>query len=93
MAVGVPIVGGRPACTLARHPETLRSNFGQRLEIDDYRMTVLLQGFDGSRVPDSYDRNELPWELALMRNVPEDGTPAESPASPPEAEDKAQDSR
>lgn len=35
MAFGVPIVDGRPACTLARHPEILRSNFDQRLEIDD----------------------------------------------------------
>ena len=50
------------------HPELIRSGFDERLEIEDYRLQLLFQAFDASHTPDSYDYNELPWELSIMRN-------------------------
>lgn len=54
--------------TQVSHPELLRSGHNQRLEVENYNFTFLFQGFDGTKFPDSYDYQELPWELALMRN-------------------------
>ena len=50
------------------HPELLRSGYNQKLEIEDYKMTMLFQTFDGSRFPDTYNYDELPWKLILMKN-------------------------
>ncbi len=51
------------------HPEFIRSGYDQKLEIDDLdNIKMLFQSFDSSETPDSYDYNELPWEMAVMGN-------------------------
>ena len=40
----------------------------QRLEINDFNLTVVFQSFDGSAIPDSCQNNVLPWELLLAKN-------------------------
>ncbi len=51
------------------HPELIRSGYDQKLEIDDLdNIKMLFQSFDSSETPDSYDYNELPWEMAVMGN-------------------------
>lgn len=50
------------------HPEVVRAGFDQRLEISSFSMEVLFQAFDASDVPDEYDYDLLPWELAVMTN-------------------------
>jgi len=54
--------------TQVSHPELIRSAYNQKLEIEDYKLTMLFQTFDGSIISDSYSYNELPWELVLMKN-------------------------
>ncbi|MBD3288987.1 hypothetical protein GF337_09305 [candidate division KSB1 bacterium] len=60
--------GIQPKYTQISHFEVLRSGYNQKLEIDDYRFRILFEGMDGSKIPDSYNYNELPWELVLMKN-------------------------
>jgi endo-1,4-beta-xylanase len=50
------------------HPELIRSGYDQKCEIDDFNIQILFQAFDASSIADDYDYNELPWELAIMRN-------------------------
>lgn len=50
------------------HFELIRAGYNQRLEINDYNFQLLFQAFDAAGIPDSYDYNELPWELAIMKN-------------------------
>ena len=51
------------------HPEFIRSGCDQKLEIEDLdNVKILFQSFDSSDTPDTYDYNELPWELAIMGN-------------------------
>ena len=59
--------GGRMHYTQVSHPELIRSGYDQKLEIEDYNLTMLFQTFDGSGIPDTYNYNELPWELVLMK--------------------------
>jgi len=54
--------------TQVSHPELIRSGIDQRLEVPDYRLKLLFQGFDGSQLKDDYNYNDLPWELAIMEN-------------------------
>lgn len=54
--------------TQVSHPELIRSGYDQRLEIEDFKMTMVFQSFDGSNVPDNYTYNALPWELLVMKN-------------------------
>lgn len=54
--------------TQVSHPELIRSGYNQKLEIEDFNLHILFQSFDGSNTPDGYNYNELPWELAVMRN-------------------------
>lgn len=54
--------------TQVSHPEIIRAGHDHRLEIEDYKLTILFQAFDGKKIPDNADYNALPWELALMRN-------------------------
>ncbi len=54
--------------TQISHPELIRSGYNQKLEIENFNLRILFQSFDGSKTPDGYDYNELPWELAVMRN-------------------------
>ena len=60
--------GSRSHYTQVSHPELIRSGFNQKLEIENFDLTMVFQSFDGSEIPDSYHYNELPWELALMKN-------------------------
>ena len=43
-------------------------DFIYRLEIDNYDLDLLFQAFDASGIGPDYDYNDLPWELAVMRN-------------------------
>jgi endo-1,4-beta-xylanase len=54
--------------TMVSHPELIRSGYDQLLEIDDYHLTMIFQGFNGSEVPGNYNYNALPWELVVMKN-------------------------
>jgi len=58
----------RVTYTQVSHPELIRSGYNQRLEIDDFRLTMVFQSFNGSEVPDDYDYHALPWELVVMKN-------------------------
>lgn len=60
--------GSKSAYTQVSHLELIRSGYDQKLEIDDLNIEILFQSFDGSDTPDDYNYNELPWELAVMRN-------------------------
>lgn len=60
--------GRKTDYTQVSHSELIRSGYNQKLEIEDYKLRMLFQTFDGSIIPDSYNYNELPWELALMKN-------------------------
>jgi len=55
------------------HFELIRSGYDQRLEIQDYRLTLLFQAFDATGMGPDYDYNDLPWELAIMRNYKLEG--------------------
>lgn len=50
------------------HFELIRSGYNQKLEIDDYSLDLLFQAFDATDIEAPYDYNDLPWELAIMRN-------------------------
>jgi len=50
------------------HFELIRSGYDQRLEIDNYDLDLLFQAFDARDIGPDYDYNDLPWELAIMRN-------------------------
>lgn len=54
--------------TQVSHPEILRAGSDQKLEVEDYRFRLLFQGFDGSKLDDGYNYNDLPWELGIMEN-------------------------
>lgn len=69
--------GERTRYTMVSHPELLRSGYNQRLAIDDYKLTMIFQGFDGTAVPDNYLYNALPWELVVMSNHGQDQTLSE----------------
>jgi len=60
--------GSKTVYDQVSHPELIRSGFDEKLEVQDYRLQVLFQAFDASNVPDTYDYNNLPWELSLMKN-------------------------
>lgn len=55
------------------HFELIRSGHDQRMEIADYRLTLLFQTFDATAMGPKYDYNDLPWELAIMRNYKLEG--------------------
>ncbi|MBD3288995.1 hypothetical protein GF337_09345 [candidate division KSB1 bacterium] len=50
------------------HFELIRSGYNEKMEIDDYNLTLLFQAFDPTDIPDNYNYDELPWELAVMKN-------------------------
>ncbi|HDS07373.1 MAG TPA: hypothetical protein ENO05_07070 [Bacteroides sp.] len=58
----------RVTYTQVSHPELIRSGYDQRLEIDDFRLTMVFQSFNGSTVTGNDHYNALPWELAVMKN-------------------------
>ncbi len=50
------------------HFELIRSGYDQKLEIEDYNLDLLFQAFDSSDIGTDFDYNDLPWEMAIMRN-------------------------
>lgn len=50
------------------HFELIRSGYDQKLEIEDFNLDLLIQGFDAKNIGTDYDYNDLPWELALISN-------------------------
>ena len=60
--------GTRSKYTMVSHPELIRSGYNQKLEITDFHFQLLFQAFDGANTPDNYNYNELPCELAVMKN-------------------------
>lgn len=50
------------------HFEIVRPGYDQKFEIPDFQFVLLFQGFDARQTPDDYSYDDLPWELALMRN-------------------------
>jgi endo-1,4-beta-xylanase len=60
--------GGRSTYSQVSHPELIRSDCNQKLEIESFNIQMLFQSFDASATPDDYNYNELPWELSVMRN-------------------------
>ncbi|NLS92843.1 MAG: hypothetical protein GXX96_11875 [Planctomycetaceae bacterium] len=52
------------------HFEIVRSGIDQRYEIKDFNFVLLFQGFDAKQTPDTFNYDDLPWELALMKNFP-----------------------
>lgn len=60
--------GRKSAYTQISHPELIRAGYNQRLEIKDFNIRMIFQSFDGSRIPENYIYDDLPWELAVMQN-------------------------
>lgn len=60
--------GEKTPFTQVSHPELIRAGNNQKLEIEDYKLRLLFQSFDGTLLPDTYNYNELPWKLMLMEN-------------------------
>jgi len=60
--------GSKSAYDQVSHFELIRSGYNQRLEIEDYNLQLLFQAFDAENIGDGYDYDELPWELAIMKN-------------------------
>ncbi len=50
------------------HFELIRSGHNQKLEIENYDLDLLFQAFDAAGIGSDYDYNDLPWELAIMKN-------------------------
>ena len=61
--------GSKSNYSQVSHPELIRSGYNQKLEIEDLdNIKMLFQSFDSSDTPNTYDYNELPWEMAIMGN-------------------------
>jgi hypothetical protein len=60
--------GSKSKYTQVSHPELIRSGYDQKLEIEDFKLDLLFQAFDADGIGDDYDYNDLPWELAVMKN-------------------------
>lgn len=60
--------GSKSRYSQVSHPELIRCGHDQKLEIESLHVEMIFQSFDGSRWPDAYNYNELPWELAVMKN-------------------------
>jgi hypothetical protein len=50
------------------HFTLLRSGYNQKMEIEDFNLSLLFQAFDADGVGDDFIYDDLPWELAIMRN-------------------------
>jgi len=60
--------GSKSAYDQVSHFELIRSGYNQKLEIKDFHLQLLFQAFDAKNIADDYNYNDLPWELAIMRN-------------------------
>lgn len=59
--------GSKSVNSLVSHPELIRSGYNQKLEIESLDVQMLYQSFDATNIPDTYNYNELPWKLSLMK--------------------------
>lgn len=50
------------------HFTLLRSGYNQKMEIDNFKLNLVFQAFDAEGIGDDYVYDDLPWELAIMRN-------------------------
>jgi endo-1,4-beta-xylanase len=60
--------GERAKYTQISHVELIRSGYNQKMEIEDYHFRLMFQGFDGTKIPDSRNYNEVPWEISIIEN-------------------------
>lgn len=60
--------GERAKYDQVSHFEIVRPSYDQHFEIPDLNFVLLFQGFDAKQTPDNFIYDDLPWELALMRN-------------------------
>lgn len=60
--------GFRSSYDQVSHFTLLRSGYNQKMEIEDFNLQLLFQAFDAGGVGDDYVYDDLPWELAVMRN-------------------------
>jgi hypothetical protein len=60
--------GSRAKYDQVSHFEIIRPGYDQKFEIPDFNFVLFFQGFDAKRTPDDFIYDDLPWELALMRN-------------------------
>ena len=61
--------GSASAYGQVSHFTLLRSGYNQKMEIADWHLALLYQAFDARGVGADYVYDDLPWELAVMRNV------------------------
>lgn len=60
---------GKPAAYgQVSHFEIIRPGYDQKFEIDDDQFVLLFQAFDATNTPDDFVYDDLPWEMALMKN-------------------------
>ena len=60
--------GTKSAYDQVSHFELIRSGYNQKLEIEDFNLTLLFQAFDAEPIGADYNYDNLPWELAIMKN-------------------------
>ncbi len=60
--------GSRSKYDQVSHFELIRSGYNQKLEIKNFELELIFQAFDADGMDADYDYNDLPWELAIMRN-------------------------
>ena len=60
--------GSKSAYDQVSHFELIRSGYDQTLEIEDYHLQLLFQAFDAESIGEDYRYDDLPWELAVMKN-------------------------
>jgi endo-1,4-beta-xylanase len=60
--------GSRAKHGQVSHFEIIRPGYDQKFELPDYNFVLFFQGFDAKQTPDTFIYDDLPWELALMKN-------------------------
>ncbi len=60
--------GSRSKYDQVSHFTLLRSGYNQKMEIDDLNLDLVFQAFDADGIGDNFVYDDLPWELAVMRN-------------------------
>jgi hypothetical protein len=38
------------------------------MELDHFNLQLVFQAFDADHTPDDFNYDDLPWEIAIMRN-------------------------
>jgi hypothetical protein len=50
------------------HFSLLRPGYDQKMELDNFNLQLVFQAFDAEHTPDDFNYDDLPWEIAIMRN-------------------------